>query len=351
MEIKQGDWILAQGLLVLLAQTLSAKGGAAESLPGFAAMALLADRAFKKPVPCASERFPRKVQLLPTLLVAQKQMECWIETIPAEEKAQDGNPAERPQINQPPAAKEKAAPRVAPRTLAPAVPGGESVSIKAGKLIEEVRLAIQTLSTSSFLSDPKPVPIRAALAKLKPLVDEFIEALSESCADSREERDPAPFKERAAFPVKKESAFKGQVPARLVEESVKKTPLYREKKDETQETGQIMEVWTRAKEKEREAGPAAETRKASPAPLLPDEITAGLQEMKVREKQDPLLLANRPPVHLPKQEGASEIKPQLPTSVPIPNPLAAFPLRTFIQAKKRRPKRYFFKDEDESPSH
>ncbi len=77
--------------------------------------------------------------------------------------------------------------------------GTEELSLKAKRLVEEVRVAIQSLSTSSYLSDPQVAPFRAALAKLKPLVDEMIDSLSKNGLDVQKEGRLASSKHQPLF--------------------------------------------------------------------------------------------------------------------------------------------------------
>ncbi len=75
----------------------------------------------------------------------------------------------------------------------------EKIALRAQKLVEQVRGAIQTLSSSTYLEKPQSQPLKTALAKLKPLIDELIVALSETILDSSQEGSPNPFKHQPAL--------------------------------------------------------------------------------------------------------------------------------------------------------
>jgi len=73
-----------------------------------------------------------------------------------------------------------------------------TLSGQAVRLIDQVRDAIRNLSTSGNLVDPKPGPLRDALQRLKPMIDAFIEAVSQS--DMHTPSDGFPPSTRFALP-------------------------------------------------------------------------------------------------------------------------------------------------------
>ena len=204
MSISLNEWMAAKELLVLLAQALSGKSDGIGAPLGFSGTALIAQRVFSKPFGFSSERFPHAVRLLPTLQIAKKQIERWIETLPADSSRPDQNflPTGKPGNQHPQNGNLLDAKQGMQGSLAKTLAQGaepERLASKAHKLVEEVRIAIQTLSTSSFLGDPRPAPLRAALAKLKPLVDEFIEAISKHSLDPQQNGSFSPFKHQPRF--------------------------------------------------------------------------------------------------------------------------------------------------------
>lgn len=132
----------------------------------------------------STEQFSHTVRLLPTLQSAQKQMDHWIEMLPVESGKTNKNAAFFSKVESP--VKQEVNPSLKAKSewenihiqLQNKSNETEEFSQKANRFVIEVRLAIQTLSTSSYLSDPQPGPLRDALAKLKPLVDEMIDSLS-----------------------------------------------------------------------------------------------------------------------------------------------------------------------------
>lgn len=218
MSISLNEWMAAKELLVLLAQALSGKSDGIGAPLGFNGTALIAQRVFSKPFGFSSERFPHAVRLLPTLQIAKKQIERWIETLPAESSRPDKNllptGKQHPQNGNLLDAKQGMQGSLA-KTLAQGAES-ERLASKAHKLVEEVRIAIQTLSTSSFLGNPRPAPLRAALAKLKPLVDEFIEAISKNSLDPQQNGSFSPFKHQPRFRTEHKEGNISRAPLSLI---------------------------------------------------------------------------------------------------------------------------------------
>lgn len=80
----------------------------------------------------------------------------------------------------------------------PFTPGGTSpkiqVTSQAQQVIDQVRQAILTLSSSAYLIDPKAGPLRDALKRLKPYIDQLIEAVSQEGMHSAGEGLPQLFR-------------------------------------------------------------------------------------------------------------------------------------------------------------
>lgn len=131
----------------------------------------------------STEQFSHTVRLLPTLQSAQKQMNLWIEMLP-DESGKTSKNSFFYKLESP--VKQRVDPSLKAKSERENIHvqsqhksiGSEEFSQKANRFLIEVRLAIQSLSTSSYLSNPQPGPLRSALTKLKPLVDEMIDSLS-----------------------------------------------------------------------------------------------------------------------------------------------------------------------------
>jgi len=247
MDVNSDDWTAAKGLLVLLAQTLSAES-AGGGILAFDGISTVAERVLNRPVYLPVERIPHPVHLISTLRQAQTQIAQWIERLPPERgeepkrreepvafsfnrKEAPLSPVLRPDAGPiggkeiplfPKSGRKTEEPLVArqekgvfPQSTQAALPEAPSERLagKTGKLIEAVRSAIQTLSTSSFIEQPQSAPLRAVLSKLKPLVDECVEALSQNNLDPHQEGSFTPFQPQVPLPPKSaKSAHKMPTP-------------------------------------------------------------------------------------------------------------------------------------------
>jgi hypothetical protein len=155
MELSRIEWAQAQKLLVTLVQALNPPQNRIKQ--NFYLPPSRTDAAALK---------LHEIQLLQTLKLTQKQITEWVERLP------EGK-ASIPQVQ------------------------GMSPS---HRLVEQVRVAIQNLSTHENLLNPKAAPLRVAFMRIKPLIDEMIEAV---CRGDDSD-DPARKKKRTWTRKKKE---------------------------------------------------------------------------------------------------------------------------------------------------
>lgn len=151
MKLSRAEWAQAQDLLVKLVQALT---------PVQESRTFIKQNFFP-PINGNPETLKEhRIQLLHTLKLTQKQISTWIDKLPS-------GKAEVPQVK---------------------------------SLIGQVRVAIQTLATQENLMNPKAVSLRAAFLRIKPLIDEMIEA---GCRGDDSD-DPARKKKRTWTRKKKE---------------------------------------------------------------------------------------------------------------------------------------------------
>lgn len=151
--LTRSDWIEAQDLLLTLVQTatLLAEGKEERPLPKWS------QSFFSFPTGQQRE-FDHTVSLLKTTLTTvQKEMTQWLERLP---------PAEESVVLLPPDEKEDLKPNT-------------SLSFQAQRFVGQVREAIGTLCSSSQIVEPKIELLRKTLTRLRPMVDELIEAISQ----------------------------------------------------------------------------------------------------------------------------------------------------------------------------
>jgi len=85
------------------------------------------------------------------------------------------------------------------------------VTTQAQKVLDQVRQAILTLSTSAYLVDPKAAPLRDALKRLKPLIDQLIDAVSQDGMHSAGDGLPPLFRFKIP-PSEREALLKKLIP-------------------------------------------------------------------------------------------------------------------------------------------
>lgn len=259
MDLNRIEWSKAQDLLIQLVQILSPL---AER--GSTAVSFLNKRFFIPPNQEDAQifRFRHPVSVLKTTLhSAQEQVSEWIEQLPALEEAKPDKreveeteqarkkapvplPQKEASVQSPPPRKgeEKAAdPNASKKTPSSEPRQNQPLSLQAQKLINQVRDAIGTLCTSSNIVDPKAAPLREALIRIKPLIDEIIKAVShEGMHPSDDEPDP-----QFRFPVPRiprETVIARQLPAptneaRPREEGVKLIRRHQISKELAEEKG------------------------------------------------------------------------------------------------------------------
>lgn len=160
MDLNRVEWSKAQNLLVQLVQILTPL---VEKDP-----AVVLNTRFFIPPDAKGDplaiRHPVRV-----LHFAQRQVAEWIEQLPPSTPPKRGG--ERGAANE----------RAPERPL----------STQAQKLINQVRNAICSLCTSSNIVEPKAAPLREALLKIKPYIDEMVRAVShEGMHSSDDEPNP-----------------------------------------------------------------------------------------------------------------------------------------------------------------
>lgn len=169
MDLNRIDWLEAQDLLLKLVQILkpltSEKGERGAVVFRFFV---------PPPAPFGEEpHFRHPVSLLKTALDAtQKQMDAWMEKLDMPKPASQTEPK-----------KEEHSP----------------VPLQAQRVITQVRNAIGSLCTSSNIYEPQAAPLREALKRLKPMIDELIEAVSHDGMPSSDQEKPP--EQRLPLPV------------------------------------------------------------------------------------------------------------------------------------------------------
>ena len=197
MNLNPAEWTRAQELLLRLVDVLGPIAQKQNSLFGtqrlffpFSHSSLFTDAG---PI-----RFGAR--LLTDLTDAKKEVEEWIGKLPihaAEEAIEPTAETNSKPFSSPAETSNVEKSGVAPTALSPSKKELDSSLIKelrkssstpeknspvetqAQKLVEQVRSAILSLSSSSFLVDPKAGPLRDALKRLKPLIDQLIDAVSQ----------------------------------------------------------------------------------------------------------------------------------------------------------------------------
>jgi hypothetical protein len=344
MEIPANDWARAQELLVKLVQILTpfAEQGAAPKEPPLATP--FSQRLFIPPLPQKKEektRFPFDVKLLTTLRLAEREMARWIETpAPREEplietkqeteriftkSREESLPQPLPPKETPP--KETAAPAVRPLPLRPEgrpvpppprrengpihKPAREEerklVQTHAQKIVVQVRAAIQTLSQFSQLEDPKAAPFKEVMKKLKPLIDELIEAVGRGEQHAADD-EALPFSRAVRLPPKQQKAI--PKPISMPETAWPR----REKPKETKEPKKPQPIHHRPSEK-KESIPFFQSEKKETAPTFQNrgEERPFLQTREEKRVEEPLAAVreeSKPLVPMEKRETKRESPPR-----------------------------------------
>ncbi len=221
MNLNSVEWARAQDLLLKLVQALSPFVSREPNTSQ--AMSLTLSRRFFSPPTGELPRFRYAARLLTTLADAKKEVDDWIGKLPETEAEFGKTPTseagqakkgmtgpflgkgaskEASDISAQNSAKNRGGDASSSSSAskasqsgaflqtggsaltsaakdAAALPMKTPVTSQAQQVIDQVRQAILTLSSSAYLIDPKAGPLRDALKRLKPFIDQLIEAVSQ----------------------------------------------------------------------------------------------------------------------------------------------------------------------------
>ncbi len=257
MKLNSVEWARAQELLLKLAQVVGPFASREPTTPQ--AMAFTLSRHFFVPPSGELPRFHHAARLLTSLAEAKKEVDEWIGKLPETESETEkkDSPLAKPGIDaktanrregdssktdpkngtlngdgkgkgsalstqatrgpssgaetktgQPSSnfdPKSRSTPSQMPQTIRP------QVASQAQQVIDQVRQAILTLSTSAYLIDPKAGPLRDALKRLKPFIDQLIEAVSQDGMHSAGDGLPPLFRFKIP-PSEREALLKKLIP-------------------------------------------------------------------------------------------------------------------------------------------
>lgn len=167
----------AQDLLLHLVQILTpfAEKGTEKK----ATISTLLNNRFFIPPPLSSEETPTFRHPVSLLRATQEQLDLWIEQLPPTA----GAPVEKKEGRGEASVVKKEGDR----------PSRPPLFMQAGFVIKQVRDVISSLCTSANLIDPKAPPLRDALVRIKPLIDQLIDAVSHEggmhSADQEKQRE------------------------------------------------------------------------------------------------------------------------------------------------------------------
>lgn len=222
------EWIQARDLLLSLAQALAPIAG--ESSPLFKAGGSLSlhQRLFIPHLgqPGTASSFRHPVRLLTALHSAREGIEELLDKLPPAEKAEPASNSSDEQSTEKPIF-EKTKPAEAQRenevSAKSGAPAGEKIWVgkkpnqpptvanQAQKLVDQVRVAIRSLSSSYVFSNPHEAPLKDVFERLKPLVEEMIAAVGRGDMPSSDSGSASPF--RLPLPISpREHLLKKQVP-------------------------------------------------------------------------------------------------------------------------------------------
>ena len=123
------------------------------------------------------------VYLKTTLDTAQEQVSEWIERLP---QTKESTSNKREEMESKPVL-----PSGKGEKISLGEPKPPPVSMQAQRFVNQVRDAIGNLCSSSNITDPKAAPLREALLRIKPLLDEIIKAVSQDGMHSADD-EPNP---------------------------------------------------------------------------------------------------------------------------------------------------------------
>lgn len=233
MNLNPVEWAKAQEFLLKLVQILGPyanqgilQQGAISSLP----------RNFFIPPSGEIGRFKFDARLLTTLQEAKKEVDDWIEKLPEIQEDSQTSHLISPQ-------KDKTSPLTAkgernkegtaliqagesdpaqiklknqaiPNAFSPVLLSKEAepkvkTPAYAQQVVDQVRQAIQTLSASSYLTDPQAEPLKEELRRLKPLIEQLIDVvIQEKPSLSNGDGDLLPLTRFKTFPSEREERLK-----------------------------------------------------------------------------------------------------------------------------------------------
>ncbi len=178
--ITRGDWTKAQELLVKLVQILTPLAESPSTLPPVT---------IKLFAPKKEEEHPlrHQVRLLPSLQAAQKEVSAWIENYKlSTDPATAFHDPILPRREIPTPFQKIAGEKRVP----------SSIMQPAQRAIDEVRGAIRVLATSSNLGQPNLQQLQLAMKKIKPVIDQLIDAVetTQDMHSASEQRDKPTFR-------------------------------------------------------------------------------------------------------------------------------------------------------------
>lgn len=311
MNLNRVEWSRAQDLLLKLVQILTPLTDQEASAPSL----FLTKRFFVPPLPLESEsfHFRHPVCLLSTLHSVQKQVTQWIDeefSFPEERTSSAPEKRETPI----PPFREKS-------TAAP-------LSIQAKRLIDQVHDAIGKLCTSVNIKDPKEEPLKQALRRLKPSLDQIVEAVSKD-----------------EMPETKEGKFKHPLPVSYRERLIQKFTFAQQREPLGLKSRAEAQIESLVRKKE-----AAESKEKT------------IDKPTEKEKSVELSIPNHPSekakaadlssvvVPFVKQEKKEIVKSSEKTSIPvIPFISPTRPLPSSRKQIKKKRKGFWFREDNEDP--
>lgn len=234
MTANSVEWIQARDLLLSLAQALAPIAGENSSLFKAGSALSLHQRLFipRLGPPGSESSFRHPVRLLTALHSAQKGIEELLDKLPAEGGSKTiSNPSEKQSTEKPIFEKKESSfeERKKEASSKTASEGEKiwmgkkpnqppTVANQAQKLVDQVRVAIRTLSNSYVFSNPHEAPLKDVFERLKPLVEEMIAAVGRGDMPSSDSGSASAF--RLPLPLSpREHLLKKQIPFPKAESS------------------------------------------------------------------------------------------------------------------------------------
>lgn len=350
MNLNRVDWTNAQNMLIKLVQVLSPL--TVRTIP---ASFFMTRRFSIPPTYLPEDYFPPRasIRLLTSLSQVQKEVEEWIgggPSLKAEAREpvkgaakmvmKDVSKRQKGAVSGKDVSTEKGGALRAQLNLARQTIPNELQNIALGKqakeLIHQVQQAIGMLSSSSYIQEPKEVPLRETLKKLKPNLDRIIDTL----ADSRENGPPKAQSFRHALPVSPREEIIRKLRFFSEENSFATQQVVTEKVD--QSNPDQAEKGAFCPEKISQKSQAPKKKGGKQMQSGGDEICPDLKKAADMKLAPPIIAHEK-----------SEEAPNGPKTEPRPVALPAAPMlmepkRLTMNRKKKRRKGFWFKDEDDS---